>query len=122
MQSSLESRLPRRARVQLLNSDNGGFLAMARRDAAGHAAHSMVLAVVCRRPRAVRFSSPHSKQIRRPPRSSPISNGHLDLASKADGWLEFKMLLTARYDFASSGREDFVAWMLYVRRARTGCS
>jgi hypothetical protein len=121
MQSALESRLPRGARVQVLDSDNGGFLAMARagmRQATPHIQwFSLLLA---------------EDSVRReflaaleadPPAAVLLTNSQWPERSgfeAAEDWPELMALLNLRYDLTLTGNEDFIAWRLYVRALHVG--
>jgi hypothetical protein len=117
MQSALEARLPRGARVQMLDSDNGGFLAMARagmRQATPHIQWFSLL--FAKEPVRRTFLAALETD---PPAAILLTNSQWPKwpgFDAADEWPEFKALLTSRYDLALTGHEDFIAWRLYVRR------
>lgn len=117
MQSALERRLPRGARVQMLDADSGAFLAMART--------------------GMRQATPHiqwfslllgSEDVRQdflsalrtnPPDGFLLTNNQWpkeDGFEAADDWPEFAGLLASRYDLVQTGQDEFVQWRLYVKR------
>ena len=116
MQSAL-ARLPRGARVQMLDSDNGGFLAMARagmRQATPHIQWFSLL--FAKEPVRRTFLAALETD---PPAAILLTNSQWPKwpgFDAADEWPEFKALLTSRYDLALTGHEHFIAWRLYVRR------
>jgi hypothetical protein len=117
MQSALENRLPRGARVQVLDSDNGAFLAMARagmRQATPHIQwFSLLLAG-----EPVRRAFVDALQAD-PPAAILLTNSQWPQASgfdAADGWPEFAALLASRYVLVQTGDESGIAWRLYLRR------
>jgi hypothetical protein len=81
MQAALEGRLPRGARVQMLDSDYGAFLAMAR--AGMHRLRPISNGSPLSLPRIPFGASslPRSRMIRRPRSSSPTPNGRSRTAS-----------------------------------------
>jgi len=117
MQFALQSRLPRGARVQVLDSDNGAFIAMARagmRQAAPHIQwFSLLLA-----PDSVRRDFVAALAAD-PPEAILLTNSQWPEASgfeAADRWPEFAALLISRYVLDRTGDEDGIAWRLYLRR------
>ncbi|HEY6995859.1 MAG TPA: hypothetical protein VH397_19315 [Xanthobacteraceae bacterium] len=118
MQSALENRLPRGARVQVLDSDNGAFLAMARagmRQATPHIQwFSLLLA-----DESVRQEFLHAL-VADPPAAILLTNAQWPQASgfdAADRWPELAALLASGYVLDRTGSENGVAWRLYLRRA-----
>ena len=117
MQRALESRLPRGATVQALDSDNGAFLAMARagmRQATPHIQwFSLILA-----PDTVRQGFVDALTAE-PPAAVLLTNSQWPRASgfdAADDWPQFAALLASRYRLDQTGDEDGIAWRLYLRR------
>ena len=117
MQLALQSRLPRGARVQVLDSDNGAFIAMARagmRQATPHIQwFSLLLA-----PDSVRRDFVAGLAAD-PPAAILLTNSQWPQASgfeAADRWPEFAALLTSRYVLDRTGDESGIAWRLYIRR------
>lgn len=118
MQRALESRLPRGATVQALDSDNGAFLAMARagmRQASPHIQwFSLILA-----PDSVRQGFVDALAAEPPP-AVLLTNSQWPRASgfdAADDWPQFAALLASRYRLDQTGDKDGIAWRLYLRRA-----
>ena len=117
MQFALERRLPKGARVQVLDSDNGAFIAVARaamRQATPHIQwFSLLLAG-----EPVRRAFVDALQAD-PPAAILLTNSQWPQASgfdAADGWPEFAALLASRYVLAQTGDENGIAWRLYLRR------
>ena len=117
IQRVFESRLPRGARVQVLDSDNGAFLAMARagmRQATPHIQwFSLLLA-----PDSVRQSFLAALEVD-PPAAILLTNAQWPGASgfdAADHWPDFAALLTSRYVLDRTGDEDGIAWRFYLKR------
>ena len=117
MQRAIESRLPAGARVQVLDSDNGAFIAMARtgmRQATPHIQwFSLLLA-----PASVRQSFVTALE-NDPPAAVLLTNSQWPQASgfeAADRWRRFNALLASRYVLEETGRENDIAWRLYLRR------
>jgi hypothetical protein len=75
MQQALQSRLPPGARVQVLDADNGAFLAMARAGMRQATPHIQWLSLLLAADSAGAPSSPRSPPIHRPQSCSPIRNG-----------------------------------------------
>lgn len=118
MQQALESRLPRGARIQVLDSDNGAFLAVARagmRQATPHIQwFSLLLAG-----EPVRRSFVNALAAD-PPAAILLTNSQWPRASgfdAADRWPEFAALLASGYVLDRTGGENGIAWRLYLRRA-----
>jgi hypothetical protein len=117
MQSALERRLPPGARVQMIDSDNGGFRAMARagmRQATPHIQwYSLLLGTEGTRRNFL------SALEADPPAAVLLTNSQWPKwpgFEAADDWPEFAALLASRYALADTGHEDFIAWRLYLRR------
>jgi hypothetical protein len=121
MQSALESRLPRGARVQMLGSDSGAFLAMAR---AG-----------------MRQATPHiqwfsltvaGESVRRdflaaleaaPPAAILLTNSQWPRGrgfEAGDNWQEFAALLASNYVIDQVGDVNGISWRLYLRHKAGG--
>jgi hypothetical protein len=114
IQSALERHLPRGARVQVLDADNGAFLTMARagmRQATPHIQwFSLLLAN-----ESVRSDFLAALQGN-PPAGILITNDQWPKwpgFEAADDWPAFAALLASRYELAAMGHEDFIAWRLY---------
>lgn len=118
MQAALESQLPRGARVQVIDSDRGALLAMARagmRQATPHMqSFSLVLTDDAER---ARFLAALAAD---PPAAILLTN---DFWPERPGfrsmedWQEFKTFLTSHYDAAFVGHQDYIDWRLYLRRS-----
>ena len=120
MQLALESRLPRGARVQVLDADNGAFLAMARAGMHHATPHiqwfSLLLAA-----NSVREEFIGALEAD-PPAAILLTNSQWPETSGfdiADHWPEFATLLASQYDLVQTGDEDAIAWRLYVARSAT---
>lgn len=120
IQLVFESRLPRGARVQVLDSDNGAFLAMARagmRQATPHIQwFSLLLATDSVRQRFVATLEAD------PPAAILLTNSQWPGASgfdAADRWPEFAALLASRYVLDRTGDEDGIAWRFYLKSKRS---
>jgi hypothetical protein len=116
MQSALTSHLPRGARVQMLDADNGAFLAMARagmRQATPHIQwYSLLLAGA-----AVRRDFLAALEAD-PPAGVLLTNAQWPRwpgFEAADEWPQFQALLTSHYDLLLTGGEDYIAWRFYLR-------
>ena len=121
MQLALQSRLPPGARVQVLDSDNGAFLAAARvgmRQATPHIQwFSLILAADSVRQNFI------AALKNDPPAAVLITNSQWPNASgfdAADRWPAFAALLVSQYDLAQTGDDSGMAWRLYVRRSHSG--
>jgi hypothetical protein len=116
MQSVLESRLPRGARVQMLDSDNGAFLAMARAGmrqatpyiqwftlllANGAVRRDFLAVLAADPPAAILFTNDQW----------PMEPGF----EAADDWPQFKAFLASHYDLDLTGHEDDISWRFYLR-------
>ena len=120
MQLALESRLPRGATVQALDSDNGAFRAMARagmRQATPHIQwFSLILASD-----TVRQDFVNALEAD-PPAAVLLTNSQWPRASgfdAADRWPQFAKLMTSFYHLDQTGDENGIAWRLYLRRNRS---
>jgi hypothetical protein len=121
MQLALQSRLPPGAWVQVLDSDNGAFLAMARagmRQATPHIQwFSLLLAGDDVRENFIAALNAD------PPAAVLITNAQWPRDSgfdAADRWPAFATLLASQYELAQTGDESGMAWRLYVRRGHAG--
>ena len=117
MQAALEDRLPRGARVQMLDSDYGAFLAMARagmRQATPHIQwFSLIFAEdLVRRDFLAALEGD-------PPAAVLLTNSQWpqpDGFDAADRWPELAALLASRYVLDRSENKNGIAWRLYLRR------
>jgi hypothetical protein len=121
MQLALQSRLPPGARVQVLDSDNGAFLAMARtgmRQATPHIQwFSLLLAGDGVRKDFITALNAD------PPAAVLLTNAQWPQESgfdAADRWPAFAALLASQYDLVQTGDDSGMAWRLYVRRGHAG--
>ena len=118
MQATLEARLPPGSRVQLLDSDRGAFLAMARAGMQQATPHIQWFSLITAdRAERERFLTALAAD---PPAAMLLTNDHWPTGEgfdTIDGWPQFKALLTLGYDLSTTGTEDFIDWRLYVRRA-----
>jgi hypothetical protein len=117
MKIVLEGHLPRGARVQMLDSDRGAFLAMARagmRQATPHIQwFSLILADD--RVRAEFLAALEAD----PPAAMLLTNDFWPKRQgfeSMDDWREFKAFLTSHYDLSAAGQEDYIDWQFYLRR------
>jgi hypothetical protein len=118
MQSVLERHLPRGARVQMLDSDAGAFLAMARtgmRQATPHIQWFSLLRATdsVRQDFLSVFQADHPDAVLLTNDQWPNGPGF----DAADGWPEFAAILKSQYALATTGHEDFIQWRFYLRRA-----
>jgi hypothetical protein len=118
MQAALESQLPRGARVQVLDSDRGAFLAMARagmRQATRHMQwFSLILGDDAERAAfLVALAADPPAAILLTNDVWPQRPGFRTM----DDWPEFRALLTSHYDVGFTGHEDYIDWRLYLRRS-----
>jgi hypothetical protein len=115
MQSALESHLPRGARVQMLDADNGAFLAMARagmRQATPHVQWFSLL--IGKHPPRREFLRALEAD---PPAAVLLTNAEWPLApgfEAADSWPELNAFLSSRYDLIATGHHDYIDWRLYL--------
>jgi hypothetical protein len=118
MRAALESQLPRGARVQVLDSDRGALLAMARagmRQATRHMQwFSLILSDDAERAAFL------AAIAARPPAAILITNDVWPQRPgfrSMDDWQEFRAFLTSHYDLGFTGHEDYIDWRLYLRRS-----
>jgi hypothetical protein len=119
MQAALQSQLPRGARVQVLDSDRGALLAMARagmRQATRHMQwFSLILGDDAERAAFIAALAAD------PPAAILLTNDVWPQRPgfrAMDDWLEFRAFLTLHYDPGFTGHEDYIDWRLYLRRSR----
>jgi hypothetical protein len=117
MQSALERHLPQGARVQVLDADNGAFLAMARAGMRQATPHIQWFSLL-----------PASESVRSaflialqtdPPQGILLTNAQWPKwpgFEAADDWPEFAAFLASRYELAVTGDEDFISWRFYRRK------
>ena len=117
MQSALESRLPRGARVQTLDTDNGAFLAMVRagmRQATRHIMYfPLILGGDSVRREFIAALEAH------PPAAILLTNSQWPMAlgfEATEQWPKFASVLASHYVLDRSGEEGYIAWRLYLRR------
>jgi hypothetical protein len=118
MQSALESHLPRGARVQMLDADNGAFLAMARAGMRQATPHIQWFSLLLGK-QSVRQDFLAALEAD-PPAAILLTNDQWPKRQgfeAADDWPQFAALLTAHYDLILTGQEDYIFWRLYLRRA-----
>jgi len=118
MQSALESRLPRGARVQVLDADNGAFLAMARAGMRQATPHIQWFSLLLAKD-SVRREFLAALEAD-PPAAMLLSNAQWPKGpgfEAADEWPQFMALLTSHYDLTFAGHEDYILWRFYLRRA-----
>jgi hypothetical protein len=117
MQSALESRLPRGARVQMLDADNGAFLAMARAGMRQATPHIQWFSLLLAKD-SVRWEFLAALEAD-PPAAMLLTNSQWPMRGfeAADNWPEFMALLTSHYDLTLTGHEDYILWRFYLRRA-----
>ncbi len=118
MQMTLQSRLPPGARVQVLDSDRGAFLAMARagiRQATPHIQwFSLIVADERRREEflaALKTDPPAAVLLTDD--FWPTGGGF----EAIEKWKEFKTFLTSYYDLDATGNADEIDWRFYLRHA-----
>jgi hypothetical protein len=118
MQAALEDRLPRGARVQMLDSDYGAFLAMARAGMQQATPHIQWFSLIFAEDSVRREFLAALED--NPPAAVLLTNSQWPTPhgfDAADRWPEFAALLASRYFFDRSKNEDGIAWRLYLRRA-----
>jgi hypothetical protein len=118
MQSALESRLPRGARVQTLDADNGAFLAMARAGMRQATPHIQWFSLLLGKD-AMRRDFLAALEAD-PPAGMLLTNDQWPKGQgfeAVDDWPAFTALLTSHYDLILTGREDYIFWRFYLRRA-----
>jgi hypothetical protein len=117
MQSALQSSLPRGARVQMLDSDNGAFLAMARAGMRQATPHIQWFSLLVggdpvRQDFLVELKAD-------PPAAVLVTNGEWPMwpgFEALDNWPELKAFLTSRYELKVTGQEEYIAWRFYLRQ------
>jgi hypothetical protein len=117
MQSVLESRLPSGTRVQVLDSDNGAFLAMARAGMRPATPHIQWFSLLFAGD-AVRQGFVAALEAD-PPAGILLTNSEWPAASgfeAVDRWPQFAALLTSHYVLDRTGDEDGIAWRFYLRK------
>jgi hypothetical protein len=118
MQSALESRLPSGARVQMLDSDSGAFLAMARAGMRQATPHIQWFSLLFAKDKGRRdFLTALEAD---PPDAILLTNDQWPKGQgfdAADKWPEFATLLAEHYDLNLAGHEDSISWRFYLRRA-----
>jgi hypothetical protein len=127
MQAALESHLPRGARVQMMDSDHGAFLAMARAGMRQATPHIQWFSLLFGKD-AVRRHFLAALEAD-PPAAVLLTNSQWPNQAgfeAADDWPELTALLASHYDLNSTGQEDYgatrptwqpVKWRLYLKRA-----
>jgi hypothetical protein len=116
MQSALERNLPRGARVQVLDADNGAFLAMARTGMRQATPHIQWFSLLLAK-ETVRSEFLSALQSD-PPAGILLTNAQWPKwpgFEAADDWPQFAALLASHYELAATGDEDFIAWRFYRR-------
>jgi hypothetical protein len=118
MQAALENRLPRGARVQLLDSDYGAFLAMARAGMRQATPHIQWFSLIFAEDSVRREFLAALEDD--PPAAVLLTNSQWPLPhgfDAADRWPEFAALLSSRHILDRSQNENGIAWRLYLLRA-----
>jgi hypothetical protein len=121
MQAALEDRLPRGARVQVLDSDYGAFLAMARAGMRQATPHIQWFSLVFAED-SVRHQFLAALEDN-PPAAILLTNSQWPQPhgfDAADRWPKFAALLASRYILDRSENENGIAWRLYLRKDRQG--
>jgi len=123
MQTALESRLPRGARVQVLDSDYGAFLAMARAGMRQATAHALWFTLIAGEDSIRRdFIATLEADL---PAAILLTNYQSPLEPGFEVWPDFKTLLASHYvldasgDLAGPEAGSVIFWRLYLRRADT---
>jgi hypothetical protein len=114
MQSVLEKYLPRHARVQVLDADNGAFLAMARAEMRQATPRIQWFSLLLAK-ESVRLDFLAALQAD-PPAGILLTNAQWPkrLGFEAtDDWPAFAALLASRYELTAIGDEDFISWRFY---------
>jgi hypothetical protein len=117
MQSALESRLPRGARVQTLDADNGAFLAMARAGMRQATPHIQWFSLLLAKD-SVRRDFLAALEAD-PPAAVLLTNDQWPKGQgfeAVDDWPAFTALLASHYDLNLTGHEDYIFWRFYLRR------
>jgi hypothetical protein len=126
MQAALEDRLPRGARVQMLDSDHGAFLAMARAGMRQATPHIQWFSLIFAEDSVRREFLAALED--NPPAAVLLTSSQWpqpDGFDAADRWPKFAALLASRYVLDRSKNENGIAWRLYLRcapPAQIGCS
>jgi hypothetical protein len=118
MQAALESALPRGARVQVIDSDRGALLAVARADMRQATPHmqSFSLILTDEKERAAFLAALAAD----PPAAILLTNDVWPQGPgfpSLDNWQEFKAFLASHYDARFIGHQDYIDWRLYLRRS-----
>jgi hypothetical protein len=117
MQAALEERLPRGARIQMLDSDYGAFLAIARAGMRQATPHIQWFSLVFAEDSVRREFLAALEDD--PPAAVLLTNSQWPQPhgfEAADRWPKFAALLASRYVLDRSKNENGIAWRLYVRR------
>ena len=117
MQAALEERLPRGARVQMLDSDYGAFLAMARAGMRQATPHIQWFSLDFAEDSVRRDFLAALEQD--PPAAMLLTNSQWprpDGFEAADHWPQLAALLASRYVLDRSESENGLAWRLYLVR------
>jgi hypothetical protein len=120
MQAALEDRLPRGARVQVLDSDYGAFLAMARAGMRQATPHIQWFSLVSAEDSVRREFLVALEE--NPPAAILLTNSQWPQPhgfDAADRWPKFAALLASHYVLDRSKNENGIAWRLYLKRAPT---
>ena len=123
MQSDLETNLPRGARVQMLDSDFGGFLAMARAGMRQATPHIQWFSLLVSEPAERRDFLASLRAD--PPAGFLLTNSQWPKQpgfETTDQWPEFAAFLASRYELKKTGQEDYIEWRLYLRRDPTSAA
>jgi hypothetical protein len=118
MQAALEDRLPRGARVQMLDSDYGAFLAMARAGMRQATPHIQWFSLIFAEDSVRREFLAALED--NPPAAVLLTNSQWpqpDGFDAAERWPQFAALLASRYVLDRSKNENGIAWRLYLRVA-----
>jgi hypothetical protein len=116
MESVLERYLPRGARVQVLDADNGAFLAMARAGMRQATAHIQWFSLLLAED-SVRSDFLAALEAD-PPGGILLTNAQWPKwpgFEAADDWPAFAAVLASRYELTATGSEDFISWRFYRR-------
>jgi hypothetical protein len=117
MQAALEERLPRGARVQMLDSDYGGFLAMARAGMRQATPHIQWFSLIFAEDSVRRDFLAALEDD--PPAAVLLTNSQWpqpDGFDAADHWPQLAALLASRYVLDRSESKNGLAWRLYLIR------
>jgi hypothetical protein len=116
MQAALVSSLPRGARVQMLDSDNGAFLAMAHAGMRQATPHIQWFSLLVGEPSA--RSAFLAALAADPPAAILLTKRGMGVKIKAiEASPQFMAFLASHYDLSFTGHEDYILWRLYLRRA-----